>query len=63
MVRHLKDNKLRNKNQHGFMRKRSCLTNLLEFVEYITNQIDEGNHVDVFTWTFKKRSIKYLMLG
>jgi len=54
MVRHLKDNKLINKTQHGFMRKRSCLTNLLEFLEYITNQIEEGNPVDVIYLDFQK---------
>ena len=54
MVRHLKDNKLINKSQHGFMRKRSCLTNLIEFSEYITIQIDEGNPVDVICLDFQK---------
>jgi len=53
MVRHLKENKLINKSQHGFMGKRSCLTNLLEFLEYITIQIDEGNPVDVIYLDFQ----------
>jgi len=38
MVRHLNENKLINKSQHGFMWKRSCLTNLLEFLGYITTR-------------------------
>ena len=54
MVRHLKDNKLINKSQHGFMGKQPCLTNLLEILEYITNQIDEGNPVDVIYLDFQK---------
>jgi len=54
VVRHLKDNKLINKSQHGFMGKRSCLTNLLEFLEYITTQIDEGNPVDDIYLDFQK---------
>jgi len=54
MVRHLKDNKLINQSQHGFMGKRSCLTDLLEFLEYITTQIDEGNPVDVIYLDFQK---------
>ena len=53
MVRHLKDNKLINKSQHGFMGKQPCLTNLLEILEYITNQIDEGNPVDVIYLDFQ----------
>ena len=37
------------------MGKRSCLTNLLEFLlVYITTQIDEGNRVDVIYLDFQK---------
>ena len=63
MVSHLKNNELINKSQHRFMGKRSCLTNVLEFLEYITIQIDEGNPVDVIYLDFQNRSIKYLMLS
>jgi len=64
MVRHLKEDKLINESQHAFMGKRSCLANLLKYLEYITTQIDVGNPVDViYFWTFKKSSIKYLVLG
>ena len=33
--------------QHGFMKGRSCVTQLLEFLEDITQAIDDGNDVDV----------------
>ena len=36
------------------MGKRSCLTNLLEFLVYITTQIDEGNSADVIYLDFQK---------
>ena len=29
-------------SQHGFMKGRSCLTNLLEFMELITSRLDDG---------------------
>ena len=37
---HLNNNNLIRDTQHGFMSKRSCLTNLLEFFEYISDYID-----------------------
>lgn len=39
--------KLINKTQHGFTNKRSCLTNLLEYVDYVTNIINNGDTADV----------------
>jgi len=35
IVQHLERNKLINSSQHGFMQNKSCLTNLLEFNEYV----------------------------
>lgn len=40
--------------QHGFRSGRSCLTNLLEFLEYITKQLDEGNNIDIIYLDFGK---------
>ena len=39
--------KLINPSQHGFLKARSCLTNLLCFFEEITKWVDEGSPVDV----------------
>ena len=44
------DNCLINSTQHGFMPKKSCLTNLLEFLEYVTN----AEAIDVIYLDFQK---------
>ena len=40
--------------QHGFRKKRSCMTQLLEVMEYLTDFFDEGNAVDIIYLDFKK---------
>ena len=40
-------NKLINEKQHGFMPCKSCATNLLEFIDKVTYEIEQGNYVDV----------------
>ena len=52
--KHLEQCRLIRDSQHGFRSGRSCLTNLLEFLEYITKQLDEGNSVDVIYLDFSK---------
>ena len=51
---HLNKYRLIRDTQHGFRSGRSCLTNLLEFLEYITKQLDEGNSIDVIYLDFSK---------
>jgi len=34
--------------------KKSCLTNLLEFLEYVTNAVDCGEAIDVIYLDFQK---------
>ena len=36
------------------MKNRSCLTNLLEFLEFVTNYIDQGYPIDVIYLEFQK---------
>ena len=51
LVRH----KLINTSQHGFLKARSCLTNLLGgFFEEITKWVDDGSPVDVIYLDFQK---------
>ena len=46
--------KLINTSQHGFLKARSCLTNLLCFFEEITKWVDDGSQVDVIYLDFQK---------
>ena len=54
IVQHLEVNESINKSQHGFMKHRSCLTNLLEFFEDVTSFVDKGDPVDVIFLDFQK---------
>ena len=47
-------NKLINSSQHGFLKSKSCLTNLLCFFEEITKWVDEGSPVDIIYLDFQK---------
>jgi len=48
VIEHLEKYKLIKDTQHGFVRNRSCLTNLLVFMEEVTNYVDSGYPVDIF---------------
>ena len=54
MMDFLIKHKLINPSQHGFLKARSCLTNLLCFFEEITKWVDEGSLVDVIYLDFQK---------
>ena len=54
MVEFLVKHKLINTSQHGFLKARSCLTNLLCFLEEITKWVDDGSPVDVVYLDFQK---------
>ena len=41
-------------SQHGFVRGRSCLTNLIEFFDYVMKCVDEGSAVNVVYMDFSK---------
>ena len=51
---HYGKNNLINQSQHGFMPKKSCLSNLLLFQEAITSDIDAGQPSDVVYLDFSK---------
>ena len=51
---HLTLNDLISKTQHGFVPHRSCLTNLLEYLEKVTDLMDQGHSVDIFYLDFAK---------
>ena len=54
MMGFLIKHKLINPSQHGFLKARSCLTNLLGFFAEITKWVDEGLPVDVIYLDFQK---------
>ena len=54
MVDFLVKHKLLNSSQHGFLKARSCLTNMLCFWEEITKWIDVGSPVDIIYLDFQK---------
>jgi len=54
LVNHLKFNNLIKSSQHGFMKNKSCTTNLLEFLDRVTTLIEDGDSVDVIYLDFSK---------
>jgi len=54
LLGHLMIHSLINTSQHGFLPRKSCLTNLLEFLEYVTHAVDSGKPVDVIYLDFQK---------
>ena len=54
MVDFLVKHNLLNSSQHGFLKARSCLTNMLCFLEEITKWIDIGSPVDIIYLDFQK---------
>ena len=54
LVDFLVKNKLINPSQHGFLKARSCLTNMLCFLEDVTKWLDEGSPVDIIYLDLKK---------
>ena len=54
IVEHLNRNRLIRKSQHGFMRGRSCTSNLISFMDKITEALDKGEPLNVIFLDFAK---------
>ncbi|CAM4692491.1 unnamed protein product [Lepidochelys kempii] len=54
ILKHLHERKVIRNSQHGFIKGRSCLTNLIAFYDEITGSVDEGKAVDVLYLDFSK---------
>ena len=54
MVDHLANNRLILPSQFGFMKRKSCLLNLLTYLEDITREVDQGNPVDIIYLDYAK---------
>ncbi|GAB0207205.1 mitochondrial enolase superfamily member 1 [Grus japonensis] len=50
----VQDNQVIRPSQHGFMKGRSCMTNLISFYDKVTCLVDEGKAVDVVCLDFSK---------
>jgi len=54
LTAHVKDNQGIRPSQHGFMKGRSCSTNLISFCDQVTCLVDEGKAVHVVYLDFSK---------
>ncbi|GAB0185423.1 mitochondrial enolase superfamily member 1 [Grus japonensis] len=54
ITQHVQDNQAIRPSQYGFMKGRSCLTNLISFYDKVTHLVDEGKAVDVVYLDFSK---------
>uniref|UniRef100_A0A8C3CCY6 Reverse transcriptase domain-containing protein n=1 Tax=Cairina moschata TaxID=8855 RepID=A0A8C3CCY6_CAIMO len=54
IMQHLQGKQAIRPSQHGFMKGRSCLTNLISFYDKVTHLVDEGKAVDVVYLDFSK---------
>ena len=54
LVEHLEGNGLLKGTQHDFRKGRSCFTNLLSFLERVTEELDDRGNVDVIYLDFAK---------
>ena len=55
---YLTSHELIKSTQHGFIARRSCTTNLLEFLERCTHILDEGDPLDIVYLDFAKAFYK-----
>jgi hypothetical protein len=53
-LQHINKYNLIKVTQHDCLSKKSCLTNLLEFLEYVTDHVDQGFSIDVLYLDFRK---------
>ena len=54
IIDYMMNNKLFADQQHGFVPKRSCMTQLICVLEDWTKWIDEGNNIDTIFLDFQK---------
>ena len=54
IVKHLEENNKMNKNQHGFRKFRSCLSQLIEHYDNVLEAVSSGNNIDVIYLDYSK---------
>ena len=62
MFKHLNVNKLIINQQHGFVNNKSCITNLLETLDLLTNALENGFAVDIIFLDLQSQRQKPLTL-
>ena len=58
ITKHLDQNDIIKDSQHGFTTRRSAVTNLLEYLEKVTSNVDQGKPVDVIYLDLSKAFYK-----
>jgi hypothetical protein len=53
-VEHMNRNELIEDSKHGFVKSRSCATNLIEFLDYLTDILENGGTADAIFLDFAK---------
>jgi len=53
-IKQVEEKKVIGSSQHGFTKRKSCLTNLIAFYNGVTGWVDEGRAVDVVYLDFSK---------
>uniref|UniRef100_A0A2D4KL59 Reverse transcriptase domain-containing protein n=1 Tax=Micrurus paraensis TaxID=1970185 RepID=A0A2D4KL59_9SAUR len=54
ICQHLETSKVITSSQHGFVKNRSCQTNLISFFNIVTKLVDQQNTVDIIYLDFSK---------
>ena len=54
MLKFAQENSFMTNDQHGFMKNRSCLTNVMETFEDWTKAVDSGYGIDVIYLDYQK---------
>ena len=62
ITNHLVKNKLIIKQQHGFVNKKNCMTNLLETMDFITKALADGYNIDEILLDFAKAFDSVLLI-
>ena len=59
IIKHLDQNDIIKDSQHGFTTRQSAVTNLLEYLEKVTSNVDQGKPVDVIYLDLSKAFTRY----
>ena len=54
ILEYVEKHELIRESHHGFVENKSCSTDLLEFLEFVTNCVDQGYPIDVIYLDFHK---------